>query len=75
MQEGIKMPNIEIHLVVYEAGGKYYSSRYFDKKAWDLVKGRARVIFTITGTDPDKLEEEATREARKRNLPAVVNLF
>ena len=68
------MIGMKASLTVYEVRGVYYSTRYFGEKPGLLKRAEIREIFTISGRDADVLEEEAKREARKRNLTEVVNL-
>lgn len=68
------MTGMKITLTVYKVRGVYYSTRYFGEKPGSLKRPEVVEIFTISGRDPDALEEEAKKEARKRNITEVANL-
>jgi hypothetical protein len=64
-----------IYLMVYQADGKHYASRFFKEGGGDfLLSEGGREIFTITGEDPTALDTEAKKKAREKGITSVINL-
>ena len=54
---------MDISLMVYEANGKYYASKFFQQGARDFLERMgAQEIFTLEGKDVATLEKEAKEE-------------
>jgi len=66
---------MDISLMVYEANGKYYASKFFQQGARDFLERMgAQEIFTLEGKDVATLEKEAKEESRRRGIAQVINL-
>ena len=65
-----------IYLMVYEAEGTHYSTRFLKPGGANFLlgKGGGKEVFTVQGSDLEKLDADAREEARKRGIANVVNL-